>query len=66
MDWVAHSGYPGAQNGAEVAEVVCDALIAEHPDFRIPTSDWVAEYAALKLVQISGADLQDMARSWLT
>jgi NAD(P)-dependent dehydrogenase (short-subunit alcohol dehydrogenase family) len=65
MDWVARSGHPGAQNGAEVAEVVVEALKAEDPDFRIPTSDWVREYAAMKLVQTSGTRVLDMARSWL-
>ncbi|GAA1961186.1 SDR family oxidoreductase [Catenulispora subtropica] len=65
MAWVADSGYPGAQNGAEVAEVVVEALKAENPDFRIPTSAWAREYAALKLVEVSGAAVQDMARTWL-
>ncbi|NUR32025.1 MAG: hypothetical protein HOV83_40315, partial [Catenulispora sp.] len=65
MNWVANSGDPGAQNGAEVAEVVVEALTAEHPDFRIPTSDWAREYAARKLVEVSGAEVQSMARSWL-
>ncbi|OLE26203.1 MAG: short-chain dehydrogenase [Catenulispora sp. 13_1_20CM_3_70_7] len=65
MAWVARSGYPGAQNAAEVAEVVVEALLAEDPDFRIPTSQWVRDYAALKLVDVTGTAGQNMARSWL-
>ncbi|MFL6110789.1 MAG: SDR family NAD(P)-dependent oxidoreductase, partial [Catenulispora sp.] len=65
MDRIAGSGYPGAQNAAEVAEVVVEALTAQDPDFRIPTSQWAREYAALKLVDVTGTDVQTMARSWL-
>ncbi len=65
MAWVARSGYPGAQNAAEVAEVVVEALLAEDPDFRIPTSQWARDYAALKLVDVTGTAGQNMARSWL-
>lgn len=65
LDWVARSGHPGAQNAAEVAEVVVEALIAEDPDFRIPTSPWARDYAALKLVDVAGTAIRDMARSWL-
>ncbi|WP_214408861.1 SDR family oxidoreductase [Sphaerisporangium fuscum] len=66
MDWVARSGYPGAQTATEVAEVVLRALTDPRPPFRIPTSEWAREYAAVKLTDPDGSAVQAMTRSWCT
>ena len=65
LDWVAAGKWPGAQTGAEVAAVVLGALTDPEPAFRIPTSDWAREYAAIKLADVDGSAVQGMVRSWL-
>ncbi len=66
LDWVVGQGWEGAgQSKWEVAEVVVRALTAEEPPFRIPTSDWVAEYLAHKLADRDGSAIQALARSWV-
>jgi NAD(P)-dependent dehydrogenase (short-subunit alcohol dehydrogenase family) len=65
LDWVVRSGYPGAQTAREVAEVVVGALTEANPPFRIPTSDWVRDYAGIKLADVDGTIVQKLTRSWL-
>lgn len=65
LDWVAAGKWPGAQTAAEVAEIVLGALTDPAPAFRIPTSDWAREYAAIKLADVDGSVVQGMVRSWL-
>jgi NAD(P)-dependent dehydrogenase (short-subunit alcohol dehydrogenase family) len=65
LDWVAAGGWPGAQTAREVAEVVLAALTAPEPAFRIMTSEWAREYAAVKLADPDGSVVQAMTRSWL-
>jgi NAD(P)-dependent dehydrogenase (short-subunit alcohol dehydrogenase family) len=66
LDWVVRTAYPGAQTAREVAEVVLHALTEPSPPFRIPTSDWAREYAAIKFADVDGSIVQAMTRSWLT
>ncbi|NUR26228.1 MAG: SDR family NAD(P)-dependent oxidoreductase, partial [Catenulispora sp.] len=49
LDYLKETGWPGAQPASEVADVIVGALADPDPPFRIPTSDWVRDYAALKL-----------------
>jgi NAD(P)-dependent dehydrogenase (short-subunit alcohol dehydrogenase family) len=65
LDWVARGRWPGAQTAREVAEVVVGALSEPDPPFRIPTSDWSREYAAIKYVDPEGRTVADLTRSWL-
>src|SRR5262249_46652855 len=65
LDWVASTGWPGAQPAGEVARIVVDALSDPEPAFRIPTSDWVRDYASIKFWNIDGKRVQGMPRSWL-
>lgn len=66
LDWVVRGGYPGAQSAGEVAEVVLRALTEPEPALRIPTSDWVREFASVKLADLDGTIVQALTRSWLT
>jgi NAD(P)-dependent dehydrogenase (short-subunit alcohol dehydrogenase family) len=65
LDWVARTGWPGAQPAHEVAAIVVGALTDPDPDFRIVTSDWVREYASLKFADIDGNQVRAMTRSWV-
>lgn len=66
LDWVVRTGWPGAQPAREVAEVVLRALTEPEPALRIPTSDWVREYAGIKLADPDGTTVRALTRSWLT
>jgi len=66
LDWVVRTAWPGAQAAREVAQVVLRALTEPEPAFRIPTSDWVSEYASLKLADPDGTIVRALTRSWLT
>ncbi|GIG61996.1 short-chain dehydrogenase/reductase [Longispora fulva] len=65
LDWNVRTGFPGAQSPADVAEVLVRALTEPEPAFRIPTSDWARDYAAIKLADPDGAVVRAMTRSWL-
>ena len=65
LEWVVRGGYPGAQPASEVAEIVVRALTEPDPPLRILTSDWVKEYAAIKLADPDGSIVQALTRSWL-
>ncbi|HEX6873974.1 MAG TPA: SDR family NAD(P)-dependent oxidoreductase [Micromonosporaceae bacterium] len=65
LDWVLRTAYPGAQTAREVAQVVLRALTEPDPALRIATSDWVREYASIKLADPDGRVVQAMTRSWL-
>jgi NAD(P)-dependent dehydrogenase (short-subunit alcohol dehydrogenase family) len=64
--WIREDGWEGAaQSRWEVADVVVDTLAHPAPAFRVPTSDWVHDYLAHKLVDVDGAALQALARTWI-
>ena len=65
LEWVVRTGYPGVQTAKEVAEIVVRALTDPDPAFRIATSDWVREYAAIKYADPDGSVVQALTRSWL-
>ncbi|MEJ7628831.1 MAG: SDR family NAD(P)-dependent oxidoreductase [Nocardioidaceae bacterium] len=65
LDWVARQAWPGAQSPAEVAAVVVAAMSDPEPTFRVMTSDWARDYAALKLKDPSGTVIAAMSASWL-
>jgi len=65
LGWVTRTGWPGAQPASEVAEVVLRALTEPEPAFRIPTSDWVREYASTKFADPDGVVVQALTRSWV-
>ncbi|WP_027346288.1 SDR family NAD(P)-dependent oxidoreductase [Hamadaea tsunoensis] len=65
LEYLQETGWPGAQPAGEVADVIVRALTEPDPPFRIPTSDWVRDYAALKLVDPEGRAVQKMTRSWV-
>ncbi|MFD0821587.1 SDR family NAD(P)-dependent oxidoreductase, partial [Micromonospora zhanjiangensis] len=65
LDWVVRTGWPGAQTATEVAEVVLRALTEPDPPLRIPTGDWVREYAGRKFVDPEGREILALTRSWL-
>ena len=64
LAWVQRTGWPGIQTAAEVARVVLRAVTDPEPPFRIMTSDWARDYAAIKLADADGTTVQSMARSW--
>jgi NAD(P)-dependent dehydrogenase (short-subunit alcohol dehydrogenase family) len=64
LDWVVSSGWPGAQPASEVAEIVVGALSQADPPLRIPTSDWVRQYAGIKFADPEGRAVQALTRSW--
>jgi NAD(P)-dependent dehydrogenase (short-subunit alcohol dehydrogenase family) len=66
LEWVMRTAWPGAQPAAEVAAVVLRALTEAEPPLRIPTSDWVREFAARKLVEPEGTAIQALTRSWVS
>lgn len=66
IDWVINQGWEGAgQMSQDVADVVVRTLSADRPAFRIPTSDWVAEYLDCKLADRDGSAVQTLARTWI-
>jgi NAD(P)-dependent dehydrogenase (short-subunit alcohol dehydrogenase family) len=66
FDWVTSQGWGAAgQKAQEVADVVVRTLVAERPPFRVPTSEWVADYLDQKLADRDGSAIQTLARTWL-
>lgn len=65
--WLSGPGWEGVgQSRWEVADVVVSALDADDPPFRIPTSDWVAEYLRRKCADLDGSAVQSAARGWIS
>ena len=64
LDGVAARGIPYAQTGAEVAEILVRTIGDPAPPFRIPASEWAAEYASLKYADLDGSAVQARARAW--
>ncbi|WP_109509245.1 SDR family NAD(P)-dependent oxidoreductase [Nocardioides speluncae] len=65
--WLSGPGWEGVgQSRWEVADVVVSALGAADPPFRIPTSDWVADYLRRKYADLDGSAVQTAARSWIS
>lgn len=57
--------FQGAQTADEVAEVILGAMTAETPAFRIQTSKWAEEFAALKFADRDGSAVQRLTGGWL-
>lgn len=66
FSWVRGEGWEGAaQSRWEVADVVVETLHRPDPAFRVPTSPWVRDYLAHKLLDVDGTALQALARTWI-
>ncbi|WP_035796889.1 SDR family NAD(P)-dependent oxidoreductase [Kitasatospora mediocidica] len=66
LAWVGGQGWEAAgQLSQEVADVVVRTLLAERPDFRIPSSRWAADYLDHKLADRDGSTVQRLARTWI-
>jgi NAD(P)-dependent dehydrogenase (short-subunit alcohol dehydrogenase family) len=67
VSWIRGGGWRSAgQSKWAVADVVVRALTATAPPFRIPTSEWAAEYLAAKLADRDGSTIQSLARTWIS
>ena len=65
--WVTDEGWGGAaQSRWEVADVVVETIVSPAPAFRIPTSALVRDYLDHKLADLDGADIQTLARGWIS
>jgi NAD(P)-dependent dehydrogenase (short-subunit alcohol dehydrogenase family) len=66
LDWFAEAGHPGAQTAEELAAIVVDTIDAADLPFRLPTSEWAAEFAANKLNEPQGRRVLHMTTAWVT
>ena len=57
--------FQSAQTADEVAAVILDAMTAEAPAFRIQTSKWAEDFAAIKFADRDGSAVQRMTAGWL-
>jgi NAD(P)-dependent dehydrogenase (short-subunit alcohol dehydrogenase family) len=57
--------FQSAQTAGEVAEVILGAMTAEAPAFRIQTSKWAEDFAAVKFADRDGSAVQRMTGGWL-
>jgi NAD(P)-dependent dehydrogenase (short-subunit alcohol dehydrogenase family) len=63
--WVQSGSIEGAQTAREVADVVVATLTGGQPAFRVYTSEYGRRYAARKLADTDGEQIQTMTRSWV-
>ena len=54
-----------AQSSAQAAEFVMQALVAEHPAFRIQTSESARAFVGTKLADLDGEAVQRLTSSWV-
>ncbi|MFD0273970.1 SDR family NAD(P)-dependent oxidoreductase [Kitasatospora sp. NPDC127111] len=57
--------FADAQTSAEAAETITAALTAEHPPFRLQTSDRARAFVATKLADLDGSAVQNLTGSWV-
>ena len=57
--------FQSAQTADEVAAVILDAMTADAPAFRIQTSKWAEDFAAIKFADRDGSAVQRMTAGWL-
>jgi len=57
--------FQSAQTADEVAEVILAAMTADAPAFRIQTSKWAEDFAAIKFADRDGSAVQRMTAGWL-
>ncbi|MFI8823745.1 SDR family oxidoreductase [Streptomyces sp. NPDC053431] len=57
--------FGNAQTPAEAAAPVIEALTADHPPFRVQTSDWAREFVGTSLGDLDGSAVQTLTRAWL-
>ncbi|MEV4055509.1 SDR family oxidoreductase [Amycolatopsis sp. NPDC049688] len=57
--------FQSAQTADEVAEVILGAMTADAPAFRIQTSKWAEEFAAVKFADLDGSAVQRLTGGWL-
>ena len=57
--------FQSAQTADEVAEVILAAMTADAPEFRIQTSKWAEDFAAIKFADRDGSAVQRMTAGWL-
>ncbi|MFJ3788746.1 SDR family oxidoreductase [Kitasatospora sp. NPDC090091] len=54
-----------AQTPQEAAEPIVEALTAEHPPFRVQTSDRARAFVGTKLTDLDGSAVQQLTGSWV-
>ncbi|MET8629707.1 SDR family NAD(P)-dependent oxidoreductase [Kitasatospora sp. NPDC004669] len=57
--------YGNAQTPAEAAAPIIDALTADHPAFRIQTSEWARDFVATTLADLDGSAVQTLTGAWV-
>ncbi|MER7536603.1 SDR family NAD(P)-dependent oxidoreductase [Streptomyces sp. NPDC097704] len=57
--------FGNAQTPFEAAAPIIEALTAEHPPFRVQTSDWAREFVGTTLTDLDGSAVQTLTRAWL-
>ncbi|MBB4980748.1 SDR family NAD(P)-dependent oxidoreductase [Streptomyces nymphaeiformis] len=57
--------FGNAQTPFEAAAPIIEALAAEHPPFRVQTSDWAREFVGTTLTDLDGSAVQTLTRAWL-
>ncbi|MGW7456873.1 SDR family oxidoreductase [Streptomyces sp. NPDC054797] len=62
---VAQFAGDAAQTPAGAAETVMEALTAEHPAFRLQTSQWARDFTATKLADQDGAAVLGITGTWV-
>lgn len=55
----------GAQDPAEVADVIVATLAADRPPFRVQTSPWSRDFVGTKLADLDGSAVQALTGGWL-
>lgn len=55
-----------AQTPDEVATVIVDLLLAEHPAARVQTSEFARAFVSTKLADLDGSAVQNLTAGWVT
>ncbi|MFS8096109.1 SDR family oxidoreductase [Lentzea alba] len=66
--YLARTGtsFSGAQTSHEAAATILEALHAEHPPFRVQTSDWARQFNGVKLADLDGSAVQRLTAGWIS
>lgn len=60
------TSFSGAQTSDEAAATILEALHAEHPPFRVQTSDWARQFNGVKLADLDGSAVQKLTSGWIS
>ncbi|MEV5972201.1 SDR family oxidoreductase [Streptomyces sp. NPDC051921] len=57
--------FANAQTPFEAAAPIIEALTAEHPPFRVQTSEWAREFVGTSLADLDGSAVQTLTGAWI-